>query len=621
MLFLASASRSQSIPDPQADSSLLKAQRPLPPSIVAELHRAQKNRTLVYHDTLHAMDLEREHFNDSVSREYADSAINMIDTAVSLPHKEWLDSELVEIPEITRLGSHVQYNYPSSLVMETDFRSISFDSTLVENMNPVTRENLPYFDQSPIPMPMQPQSRSESFIEAGGGNVALPRLAGWFSQTLSDRSVMNVSGAYQSFAASQSAIHNGGNLVASLNSQLGADPALDAYHSQDLNIQAGYGVKNVATNNISTNDHALSQFTGLASFNGDISNRLHYDASFVDHELSDGLSSGITEASQDMAIGTRFDLNNIRVIVDGNYSLASLFSDTLPGASLFGVGSTQIHAQSGKALIGERNHGNIEWYAGAEYLGGSGVDGSTYSSLLPVLRGQMLLNPVSTLGVNFEPQVQLASLRELTSQNPFYAPELVLQSKQNNTDITAPVDGRSVVMDKINIAAYWNYILSPDDEVRFEARYVTRDHEPIFMESTVKDTNSFTVTPESTHRFKLTVAGNLLVFAHDVISGSVECSSANLATGGAIPFEPSFKFDANYHLNSIWDHVQPSLALQVISRTGETFTFLDLKVDAELSRAVELTGSIENILGGASDFWPGYPEKPRSIWATVRYLF
>ncbi len=627
LLLFASVAFAQTSSNAKPDSSaavIPSVQRPLPPSMLAELRRSQKNRTLVYHDTLHASDLVREHFNDSVSHEYADSAISLVDTAVSLPQKEWLDSELIEIPELVRFGARVHYSYPPSLVMQTDLRPVPFDSTLIERMNPVTRENLPYFDQSPIPMPMPaPPERSESFIEAGGGNVMLPRVAGWFAQTLSERSAMSVTGEYQSLDASQSAVHNFGNIIAELNSQLGEDPAIEAYHSQDLNVTAGYAVKNVATNNISTSDHALSQFSGLASMNGDISQHFHYNASVADHELSDGLSTGTTESSQDVALGTRFDLSNIRAIVEGNYSLASLFSDTnvVTGSNFFGGTSTPIHAESAKALVGERNRDSTEYYVGLEYLGGSGVDGSSYSSVMPVLRGRMLLNPVMSIGAAFEPQVQLASVHALTLENPFYAPELIFQAKQNGTSIPESVDERSVVMDKINLAAFVNYMLSPDDELRIEVRYITRDREPVFNEISMKDTNVFTVTPESTERFDLTAAGNFLLFSRDVLSGSAEFCSATLASGGTIPFEPNAKLDLQYHFNSIWDNVRPSLAFDVISRPGQTFTFIDVNVDAQLSHAVALMARIENILGGASDFWPGYPEKPRSIWAMVRYMF
>jgi hypothetical protein len=612
----------QSVASVAKDSSaaILHTNRALPPSMAAELRRAQKNRALVYHDTLHASDLEREHFNDSVSREYADSAISVVDTAVSLPHKEWLDSELVEIPELARLGSHVHYNYPPSLMMETELRSTSFDSTLVERMNPVTRENLPYFDQSPLPIPLEPPARSESYLEAGGGNVALPRAAGWLAQPLSERSSMNLSGEYRSLQASRSAVHNFGDLSATLESQLGEDPALDAYHSQDLKVQAGYDVKSIAIDNLSKNDRALAQFSGLASIDGDVTRSFHYNARFEDHELSDGLSGGASESSQDVALGTRFDVSNYRVIAEGNYSLASLSCDTnvTTGANFFGRMSTPIHAESAKALFGDPNDGNLSWYVGAEYLGGAGVDGSSYSAVLPALRGQMQINALTSIGASFEPQVQLASFRALTLVDPFYSPELVSQSKQNGLSIAAPVDGRSVVMDKINLAAFFNYMLSSDDELRVEARYITRDREPIFNIASAKDSaNLFTVTPESTQHFDFTAAGSIRVFSRDEITGTAEFISVDRS----IPFEPTATASLDYHFNSIWGAVEPSVSIQMISRPGETFTFLDANVDAQLSQAVVITVRLENILGGASDFWPGYPEKPQSIWATVRYRF
>ena len=146
----------------------------LPPSILAELRRSQTKRTLVYHDTLRADEIARMHQNDSVERAYSDSALVILDTAVSLSHQEWIDSELVEIPELVRFGSHVHFNYPSAIMTESERRAVPFDSTLIEGMNPVTRENLPFFDQSPIPMPLRLPRPIEAFVELGGGNVYQP---------------------------------------------------------------------------------------------------------------------------------------------------------------------------------------------------------------------------------------------------------------------------------------------------------------------------------------------------------------------------------------------------------------------------------------------------------------
>ena len=51
---------------------------------------------MTYHDTLLGSDIARAHFNDSMQAQYSDSALSILDTAVTLSHKEWLDSELVE---------------------------------------------------------------------------------------------------------------------------------------------------------------------------------------------------------------------------------------------------------------------------------------------------------------------------------------------------------------------------------------------------------------------------------------------------------------------------------------------------------------------------------------------
>ena len=598
------------------------AQRPLPPSILAELRRSQKGRPLVFRDTVSAEDIAREHINDTGNAAYTDSTISMIDTSVSLPHKEWLDSELVEIPELARFGTRVHFNYPPAIMTETNLRSVPFDSTLLVRMNPVIRENLPFFDQSPIPMPLRPASKSESFLEVGAGNVALPRVSAWLAQSISERTVVNLLGQYRAFApgahnAAQSAIHSYTNILGTLDAQLGVDPAIDSFQSQDLTIEAGYNAKSVAITNISTSDRALSDFFGSATLAGDASNAFHYDARFADHEFGDNYASGATESSQDILLGTRFDLSSLRFNLQGNYSRASMSTDTNAGLNFGLPPSNPISAESAKALVGER--GAIEWYAGAEYLGGTAADGTSYSALLPVARIRLPLNARWELGGSFEPQVQLASLRALTEVNPFYSPQIVFQYRQADS---AVIDARSVVIDKFNLAGFMSYMLSADDELRFEARFIARDREPVFDARSIQDSTIFIVTPENTQRFSLMAAGNFLFFTRDVLTGSAEFISATITgENRAIPFEPNLKIMAEYHFNSIWDNIQPSLAFQSISRPDRTLTFLDANVNAEISRAIGLQIRAENILGGPSDFWPGYPEKPRSIWASVRYSF
>ncbi|MFI5202255.1 MAG: hypothetical protein ACHQNE_07700 [Candidatus Kapaibacterium sp.] len=602
-------------PDTSANPSL--GTRPLPPSILAELRRSQKGRALIFRDTVSAQDIAREHINDTGNATYTDSTISLIDTAVSLPHKEWLDSELVEIPELARFGNRVHFNYPPAIMTETNLSPVPFDSTLLAHMNPVIRENLPFFDQSPLPMPLRPASKSESFLEAGAGNVAMPCVSAWLAQSLSERSSANLLGQYRAFNAAQSAVHSYTNILGSLDAQLGMDPAIDSFQSQDLTIEAGYNAKSVAITNTSTSDHALSDFFGSATLAGDVSKAFHYDARFADHEFADNYSSGASESSQDILLGTRFDLSSLRFILQGNYSRASINTDTTISAGAHFSASTPISASSAKALAGER--GAIEWYAGAEYIGGTGVDGTNYSTLLPLARIRLPLNARWELGGSFEPQVQLASFRALAQVNPFYSPQIVLHYRQTDS---AAIDARSVVIDKFNLAGFMSYMLSADDEIRFEARFIARDREPIFDARTLQDSTIFIVAPENTRRLSLMAAGNFLFFTRDVLSGSAQFTSATITgENRAIPFEPNFKFLAEYHFNSIWDNIQPSLAFQSISRPNRTLTFLDANVNAEISRAIALQIRAENILGGPSDFWPGYSEKPRSIWASIRYSF
>ncbi len=598
----------------------LSSERPLPPSMQAELRRTQKGRILNFRDTISAQDIAKEHFNDTGSNTYSDSVISVIDTAVSLPHKEWLDSELVEIPELARFGNRIHFNYTPAIMTGTNLQPVPFDSTLLAQMNPVIIENLPFFDQSPIPMPLEPARGYESFLEAGIGNIYLPRISGWLAQSLSERSAVNLLGQYRSLAATSSAIHSYMNLNASLRSQLGPDPGIATFYSNALTLRAGYSSRSVADSNTATNDHALSNFVASAQFAGDLSMGFHYDASFADHELNDNYSSGASESSQDLSLGTQFHSASLRFSADGTYSRAALSADTAPvaGANFFGSASIPLSGESIKATVGSQ--GSVEWDAGAEFLGGSGTNGSSYASIVPIAHIKLPLNARWEMGASFEPQVQLASLRALTNVNPFYSPELVHYYR---TSDTTEIDARSVVMDKANLAGFMSYMLSPDDEIRFEARYIARDREPIFDQITTRDSsNVFIVTPESTNRFALTASGNFLLFTRDVLTGSAEFISATISgQNRAIPFEPDFKLAAQYHFNSFWQDVQPSVAFRMISRPGQTLNFLDATIDAEFSRHMMAEFRAENILGGPSDFWPGYPEYPESIWASIRYNF
>jgi hypothetical protein len=595
----------------------LHRNRPLPPSIADELRRGQKARTIVFQDTLRSDDLTKLHFNDSAERAYADSAISLYDTAVSLPHQEWLDSELFEIPELARFGVHVHFNYSPEIMTETYQLPVSFDSTLLSGMDPVTRENLPFFDQSPIPIALGMPKANESFLDAGAGNVDLPQLKGWFSQSLSDRTTLQGLAEYQSLDESKSAIHNYANVIASLDAQLGVDPSIQTFESQDLKVSAGYNAKSVAIGGMtSQEDRTLSDITGAASYVGNATEKLHYEASICDHEFNDNSQVYGSESELEAKLFGRYNVDNYRIIADGGYSRGSLNT----GANyeqFYGTNQSisPISSEYEKLLFGEQVN-YIEWYAGAEFLGGDGTSGASYSSLLPVVRVRVALDDKWSVGGNFEPQVQLVSIRELANINPFYSPD------QIKVSFPPSFNAGSIVMDKFNLDAFLQYFISNDDEVRFEGRYVEKSRDVVFNTASVDSETVFTATAEDTRTLSFSASGNFLLFARDMLDGSVEYSSATIvSTGNAAPYEPNFKFDATYRFNSIWENIRPSITFRSISRPGKTFNFIDADVNIKITHSLECILSAENILDGASDFWPGYPECPQSIVASLKYSF
>jgi hypothetical protein len=168
-----------------------------------------------------------------------------------------------------------------------------------------------------------------------------------------------------------------------------------------------------------------------------------------------------------------------------------------------------------------------------------------------------------------------------------------------------------------------NYMLSPEDELRMEARFVTRDREPVFEEIRLSDSsNVFVVHPKDTRRMSFLFSGNFLLFTRDVLTGSVQFTSATISgEDRAIPFEPTFRLLAAYHFNSISTAIEPSLEFQSISRSSRTINLVNVEARIPLMTNLSLQLRGENLLGSSSDFWTGYEETPRSFWASARYAF
>ncbi len=565
--------------------------RPLPPSILLELRRSQRGRTLIYRDTVKAADLEHAHANDTTEGAFSDSAISLIDTAVSLSHKEWLDSELVEVPELARVGNRVHFNYPPAIMTESEMTPVPFDSTILDRMNPVTREVLPFFDQSPIPMPLPIPRPMEAFLELGGGNINQPNGRGFFQEALTDRTSLSLSGDLESRPSLPMNFYL--NLASIFHASLGSDPALFPLHSSELDASLGMTDRWLTLRSDSlhgnTVDHSIAVENLGVDFHGDASELLHYSIQLEDHQWDEDT---VSETSQFVGL-------NIASGMTSGYQTQAQIEYLHSSLNLGDRGEAGRFA----LLFGNRPGEMFAWDAGVASLSGIGVG----QSLLPVAHIRYALNPRWEFGASFDPRVQLSTMATLTTIDPFL------------TSLT----GRGAVMDKLNVRAFTNYILSADDAIHLEARIVTRDHDPIFESITLPDSAvAARAQPASTRRIEFTAGGNFLLFERDILTASLTlASTTNLDSGTTLPFEPTMKFEASYRFNSISDMIRSSIHFRTITLPDRTLGMIDIEVKAQLSEAVQAKLSFDNILNGASDFWPGYPEAPRSISLSARYAF
>lgn len=571
------------------DSLGVRPQKQLPPSILAELRRSEHNRTLVYHDTVKASDLERAHAADTASAgSFADSAITLMDTAVSLSHKEWLDSELVEIPELHRVGSRVHFEYPPSIMTESEMTKVAFDSTILFRMNPVSREVLPFFDESPIPMPLPIPKPFEAMVEAGGGNLgALAR--GFFERRISPRVAVNARADYES--NSSLALHSFFDVAGTLNASLGSDPALAPHESSELTAFLNYTGRSLSMLNDSNRTRTMSLFKLGASLEGE-SDALHYAASATHRQWNENLLPDLGEATEYLSGNADLAVSNAYTLyADVTYSRAALMDSSA-------IGSEHLALR-----FGTTKNASIAWDAGIALLGGSDVS----QSIAPIVHVRLSLNPRWEIGASLDPKSSLSCMTTLTAIDPFYR----------------SLSGRGAVVDKINLLGYMTYALSADDALRIEANYIARDHEPVFASQIMSDSSVTQIAvPASTKRLAVTGSGNFLLFTRDVLTASLTLTSAtNVDSDRTMSYEPSMRFEAAYRFNSMSDVVRPLVRARVIVLPDHTLNMLDLAVNADIWKTVTATFALNNILNGRSDFWPGYAEAPRSVLVSLRYGF
>jgi hypothetical protein len=507
-------------------------------------------------------------------------------------------------------------------MVETEVTPVPFDTSILAHMNPITRENLPFFDQSPMPIPLRASAPFEGYVEAGAGNLYLPLVDGWISATLSPRSYLDARASYLS--RSSSAVRSLLSASGGFHAQVGEDPSDALYASTNLGLTLRYDSKQTELHAVSDSvtDRTQSVFGARLALQGDATDKFHFAVSAEDNEFKDAYGKGLSESGQDLGAQLHYDpyISHFRIVAEGGLQIASLRLDTVGSTGAMGS-SNAVRGNYIKAFFGRRKGEAIEWYGGLAYLTGTDAFGRAHSVLSPAARVRIPLNPRWELGGYFEPNEELASMRSIAAQNPFYSAYLAAPYQVDST--VRRLDVRSVMIDRARIGGFMNYALSPDDELRTEVRFISRTGEPVFTEHKLDSSAAvFALEPMDTRRLQVIFGANFLVFDRDVLSGSVQYTSATAtATDEGLPFEPTLKANVQYHFHSINEWLRPVLEFQALSRTDRTITLVSAEARMDMSEKISILVRAENLMGSASDFWTGYEESPRSIWATVRLGF
>ena len=614
--------------------------RPLPPSMQAELakDRGTAAKKIVYRDTVKgsqlqsALSRDTSMGSDSLFQLAHDSAEAVIDSTVSEPHKAHLDSMILELPEFTGTLDRPHFDYPLSIMTEPYRTLVEFDSTIVGKMNPITRERLPYFDQHPIPLPLEMRSPRSGWIEVGAGVPKFPSLAGGYSAQLSNRWSTDLEANF---------LHNGSAnpvsllwaLRASATGALVQDPSPDLNSTIALHFATTGRQVSLWRDTLSSpfqSDYLLLQHTFGAEINGGLGDKSGYHADLGASFLSDNSTQSLSQDHEWLGLSGNVGFGRSDFGVVGSFQLDHVGAESTPLRSGTPIAASGLVAQSFALRLTNHGTSGIDWSAGLTLFSGSDIEAASTIRLLPSATISMQINPRWTIGAAFLPQAQLLDHAALSAINPFWSP--LAANEGLRTDSVASVqplwrysatDPRRVALDVINLHGFTSYTLTADDEIRADVELVDRDRDVIFYEHSLDSSHSsfYTMSGE-TRRFSASVTANLLLFTKDILTASFRYSSATVVGSDAgVPFEPSLRIHAEYRLRSLLENVVPAIQFDHVARSARSVSLVGLSGTVELSAKSAILVRLENLLGGASDYWSGYQEMPRSVWAAFRYSF
>jgi hypothetical protein len=583
----------------------------LPPSLERELklHGKGAPRVIRFSDTVKADKLISQSIRDTSGEELDstmvhDSAIVVIDSAVSLSHKEWLDSMLAELPETERTPDGLRFHYPDEMMVNTTRKQVPFDESLPMKMDPVSKEDLPLFGSLPMQQPITTREPSRFSFTAGGGTPYLPQLSANALLLNQSQSTLEASGAFTERLSDVSAIKQQWGI--SLDGLFLLNPPVES--DPKPSISGRLSATSLSRDIADTTTSAYTLFRtnlGLDVKLGTIE-ALKLSGAAKLTFFNDNVSTGISERSGKISLllekQATDSANRLSFGVD--YDGASTTTNKL-------VGNAPLGAATIEAAISSNALNSFYWKAGVSAIVASDISGSVVH-IFPVITLHERLSHEWSIFAGVHHSASVQSFDELFAVNPFYTPLLTLSS-----------DGRRVTIDKYMITAGTEYFLTPVDRLHFAVEYGQRQNDVSFAAFAPSLPIVRYVTDTfDTKVLSLSLDGALLFFSNDRLTFSLKYTSTrSIADNTQLPYAPIAMSEASYSFGSLSDSFFPSVGIKQLSRNNKSLFFVNAAATYKLNPSWSLNGSINNILDTDGAYWDTYNEYPRTVVISVAGSF
>ncbi len=580
----------------------------LPPSLERELKMrgATSARVVRFSDTVKADRLISQSLRDSSATELDstmvhDSAVITIDTAVSLSHKEWLDSMLTELPETEHTPEGLRFHYPDEMMISTARRPIPQDTSLPLKMDPVSKEDLPLFDALPIQRPLTPKPPSRFSFFIGGGTPMLPEGSATLLLSNGDHSSIEARASGMLRSGDATAIT--GKWDASVSSLFSfAAPTPDPTDARPL-LSVTLGSSGLSREIDSSTLHpTYSLMNTIASFSSTFGSleaaqmKLSGSVQFT----SDNAGAGVSERSGAITAGLRHaesDSSN-EWLLDLGYTGASTTTNVLQNNGALGMFSAV-------ASIASARTSSFYWRAGVRAILTNDAD-DAHSYFFPSIEiGKQLTNDLR-LSLSIDRSATVRSFAALYNENPFYAPLL-------SNDTLFLHDNRRVAVDNYTFGAQAEYYLSSDDYLSVHLGYSKRHNDVAFFGMLGSDSIvRFYPQALDDRCFTFDFSGELLFFRNDRFRFSAHFASTQSADSleKQLPYVPTMKTDASYTFGTALEPLLPGVGVTAISTQTKNLFYLNAFASYRLDEHWSFKTTFDNILGTRADFWDGYNEHP-----------